>query len=360
MSNKEYFPQRLRSARKMSGLTLDALSERISRRVTKQALNKYEQGAMYPDPDLLLPLCQALEVRPDYFTRQKRVVLAHYSFPKLARLSKKEQAMAIEKTRDALGRYLELEELHGLDTAFDCEFPRFPSAVRAHEDAEQAAEAIRAHYRLGEGPISNVVELLEEHGVRIVEIALNDAFTALSGLAGEDMPVIVLNSQSAGSLDQQRFSVLREWGRLLLPIHAGDDKETDRLCETFAGALLLPGGRISELLGARRSALIWNELVIIKELYGLPIRAILHRAKMHGIITAYDFTSKMAELSRFYGRNGEPGQYRSPEKALRFRRLLLRAVAEELVSLSKAAALSGMSLSDFREELKRENAGSSN
>ena len=54
------FPERLRSARKMNGLTLEALSERLGQRVSKQSLNKYEQGLSNPDPDLLLPLLSTL------------------------------------------------------------------------------------------------------------------------------------------------------------------------------------------------------------------------------------------------------------------------------------------------------------
>jgi hypothetical protein len=102
--------------------------------------------------------------------------------------------------------------------------------------------------------------------------------------------------------------------------------------------------------------LMWNELVLIKELYGISIRAILYRARMHNIITDYDLTTKMAELSRFYGRKDEPGRYKGVEKAVRFRQLLLRGLAEEVITLSKAAALDAQKLADFRTQLNLETA----
>jgi transcriptional regulator with XRE-family HTH domain/Zn-dependent peptidase ImmA (M78 family) len=360
MSGKDYFPKRLRSARKMNGLTLDALSERIGRRVTKQALNKYEQGTAYPDPSLLQPLCMALEVRPDYFTRQFRVELEHYHFQKLDQLPKKEQAIALEKTRDALERYGELEELLGLEPVFNRRIPGLPAPVRTHQEAENAAGAVRAHYELGAGPLFNVLEILEESGIKVVEIELSEGFSAMSGFAGKDNPVIALNGSEKIKPEQKRFAALREFGRLLLDIEAESEKEADRLCDTFAGAMLLPGPKIANLLGAHRSSLIWNELTLLKSLYGISIRDILQRARAHGVITNYDLTTRMAALSRFYGRKGEPGKYEGMEKALRFRRLLLRAVAESVVSASKAAALSGKSLAEFREELKSENEGRNN
>lgn len=356
-----HFPERLRSARKMSGLTLDALADRIGHRVSKQALNKYEQGSIKPDPDLLLPLCEALDVRPDYFTREKRVELAHYSFRKLVKLQKREQAIAVEKTRDALERYFELEALLGVESKFEGVIPGLPSEVRTRTEAEAAAEVVRAFYNLGTDPLFNVVELLEDRGIKVIEIEVDEAFNGMSSYVDGAVPVIVLNSRLDAKLDRKRFTALHELAHLLLNFAPDmEEKEEERLCDVFAGSMLLPGNKVKEMLGSHRSALIWNELVLIKELYGISIRAILYRAKAHDIITDYDLTTKMAELSRFYGRKDEPGRYKGVEKAVRFRQLLLRAMAEEIITASKAAALDGKKLAEFREELNRENADSRN
>ena len=346
------FPERLRSARKMSGLTLDALAEQIGHRVSKQALNKYEQGTAKPDPDLLLPLCEAMGVRPDYFTRQKQVDIVHYSFRKLVKLQKKEQSMAIEKTRDALERYFELEELLGVERSFERNIPGLPAVIIDHNDAERAAEAVRAAFNLGTDPLFNIVEMLEDKGIKIIEIEVEEAFNGMSTYIDDKIPVIVLNSRFDEKLDRKRFTTLHELAHLLLTFSPDiDEKLEERLCDTFAGSMLLPGEKVKEILGKHRSALIWNELVLIKELYGISVRAILYRARTHGIITDYDLTSKMAELSRFYGRKDEPGRYKGVEKAVRFRQLLLRAIAEEIITPSKAAALDGKKLADFRAEL---------
>lgn len=40
----EIFPKRLQQARKMRGLSLDNLSKEMNQMVTRQAINKYEQG----------------------------------------------------------------------------------------------------------------------------------------------------------------------------------------------------------------------------------------------------------------------------------------------------------------------------
>jgi Zn-dependent peptidase ImmA (M78 family)/DNA-binding XRE family transcriptional regulator len=348
------FSERLRSARKMTGLTLDGLADRMGQRISKQTLHKYEQGTIKPGTDLLLPLCEALEVRPDYFTRQRQVQLAHYSFRKLSKLQKRDQSIAIEKTRDALERYLELEGLLGVEPVFDRAAFSVPTKISNNQEAEQAAEWVRQAFQLGTDPLYNISEILEDKGIRVIEIDVDDAFNGMSTYVDDMVPVIVVNSRLDHKLDRKRFTLLHELAHLLLSFPEGiEEKQEERLCDAFAGAMLLPGNKVLEILGKHRSALIWNELVLIKELYGISIRAILYRALQHEIITNYDLQSKMAELSRFYGRKDEPGRYKGAERAVRFRQLLLRGIAEDIISISKAAALDGKKVGDFREELEK-------
>lgn len=354
-----HFPERLRMARQMSGFTLDALAQRLEHRITKQALHKYELGTATPSSEMILALCKALGVPTDFFTRTRQVRLEHYSFRKLLRLPKREQTMALAKTQDALERYLELEAIIGADHSFDRRVMEALPLVRTPEDAESAAEVVRQEYSLGTDPLFNLVELLEDRGIKMVEVWADDAFSGMSSFVDKEIPVIVLNSLLDEKLDRKRFTALHELAHLLLKIEAESEKAEEKLCDRFAGAMLLPRNKIMEILGAHRSALMWDELVLIKELYGISIRAILYRAKENGIISEFEFTLKMAELNRIYGRKNEPGTYRGVEKATRFRQLLLRGLAEEVISLSKAAMLAGKKLAEFRQALEQphENPG---
>ncbi len=349
------FAERLRSARKLSGFTLDALAVRMDQLVSKQALHKYEQGLMKPNQDILLPLCEALGVRPDYFTRTRQVEIVHYAFRKLAKLPKREQGMAVERTKDALERYLELEELLGIDNVFDQKKYTVETPITQKEEAELAAQFVRERFRVGTDPLYNICELLEDKGIRVIEIEMDEAFSGMSTLIDDKIPVIVVNSRLDAKLDRKRFTLLHELAHLLLRFpEQVEEKTEERLCDAFAGAMLLPGEKVKEILGNNRSALMWNELVLIKEMYGISMRAILYRANQHNIITDYDLTNKMIELNRFYGRKDEPGRYKGNEKAVRFKHLLLRGMAEEVISISKAAELAGKKMADFRAELNEE------
>jgi Zn-dependent peptidase ImmA (M78 family) len=188
-----------------------------------------------------------------------------------------------------------------------------------------------------------------------VSFEASDSFSGMSTYIDEKTPVIVLNDSPDIKLDRKRFTALHELAHLLLDFKEGiDEKLEERLCDTFAGAMLLPKEKMVEMFGGtHRTSIIWKELVQVKELYGISIRATLYRLKMHGIITDFDLTKYMKEHSKFYGRKNEPGKYQGEEAPKRFRQLLYRALAEEIVTTSKAASLAGMTMAAFRDEIDR-------
>jgi transcriptional regulator with XRE-family HTH domain len=67
------FGIRLASARKMAGMSLQQLSDKLYNAVTKQSLNKYEQNVMKPDSELLIIIASVLGVAIDYFYRGTKV-----------------------------------------------------------------------------------------------------------------------------------------------------------------------------------------------------------------------------------------------------------------------------------------------
>src|SRR4051812_5501426 len=107
------FAERLKAARAMAGFSLQELADKMASVVSKQALGKYEQGLMKPNNEVLLAICSALNVRPDFFSREPKVNLHNIEFRKLQKLSVKENNKIIQQTIDFLERYLELEEILG-------------------------------------------------------------------------------------------------------------------------------------------------------------------------------------------------------------------------------------------------------
>ncbi len=339
------FGQRLNNARKMNGLSMQDLADKMSNVITKQAIGKYEQGDMKPTSEVLIELCKVLNVRPDYFLRQEKIKLANIEFRKLKRLSAKEIDMVKANTIDFLERYFELENVLGIDNSF--QNPIKNVIIKEKEDIERATDKLREKWNIGDNVIPNVIELLEDHEIKVYEVDAEDGFDGLSTYAN-DIPVIVLNKNIRKF--RKRFTALHELAHLLLtfPEDKFSEKEIEKLCHAFSGALLIPKSSFIEEFGAHRSNVMMKELMIMKESFGISMQAIMARAKNLDLISNSTYQEFFKTFSRLGYRKEEPGDYKGEENSSRFFQLLLRAVAEEVITLSKAAALSNQKLADFR------------
>ena len=341
------FSERLKSARIMKGYSLQDLADALCQAVSKQALNKYEQGLMKPESEVLFKICNALDIRPDYFTRETSVRLEHVEFRKLKKLSAKDSARIQEKTIDTLERYFELEDILGIDEQFVN--PTIYTPINSYDDVEDVARQLKSAWELGEDPLPNVIELLEDNNIKVIEIEAGDEFVGLASWKGIKNPVIVVNAKFKA--DRKRFTVLHELGHILMNLDHLPEKEKEFYCHSFAGAMLIPAKALLKELGPSRKQIYLNELVYLKEQFGASIQAIMFRAKHLGIVTESFHRNFMIYFSMKKFKKNEPGEYKGQEKSNRFKQLIYRAVAEEIISTSKAAALDNKKLSDFRDEL---------
>jgi len=343
----QLFAERLKSARMMNGLSLQELSEKLENKVTRQAIHKYEKGEVIPDSEMLNFLCEALGVRPDYFTRKTLVELGSIIFRKIEKLPSKEQNSIIERTREVLERYIELEEIMGINKPF--EQPKMIPSISSMEDIEQAAIYVRSAWNLYDNSIPNVIELLENKNIKVILLNAGDEFDGLqTWVNGKKIPVIVLNTGRLKSNDRKRFSAFHELGHLLLPLDGIPEKMAEKYCHTFAGAMLLPRSAAKKELGEKRNKISIQELGLIKQQYGISLQALIYRLCDLGIISAYYKSYYYQYFIQMGWKVEEPYKYEGKEISSRFDQLLFRALSEELISLSKAASLNNMKLSEFR------------
>ncbi|MCB0479670.1 MAG: ImmA/IrrE family metallo-endopeptidase [Crocinitomicaceae bacterium] len=351
--NKNPFPvfaKRLQLARKMRGFSLQKLSDLLENKVTKQALSKYEQGKMFPSAEVLISLAKVLELDIDYFSRPFTVDLPDVDFRKRAKLEKKEIDRIKEITRDQLERYLEIENFLKLDKPFSNPIENLQ--IQKAEDAEIAADRLRTEWNLGYDPLPNVVEMLEENGIKVIELDAPDSFDGMAAKVGNTF-LIVLNKNQA-DLVRKRFTTVHELGHLLMNLGSiGNLKLKESCCNAFAGAFLLPSNSLKAEIGEKRTRLSIGELIPIKNYYGLSIAAIIFRAKQSRIIPDHFFK----DFWKWRNQNDERrreiglGNYLGREGSSRFEQLVLRAVNEELITSSKGANLLGISMRKLREKL---------
>ena len=335
---------RLKVARAASGLSLRALEDKIGRVVSAQAIGKYERDKAMPGSTPLIALARALDVSVDYLLSDDDIVLEEVEFRKKATAARKAEAQVKAKVMRDLERYLAVEELLGLPTV-NWDRPReapYP-VVGDVAEADRAARSLRSAWGLGSSPVPNMVELLEERGIKVLLVDVDDidGLTAKVGRQGAPAaPVVVVNPTHTG--ERQRFTLAHELGHLVLQVAGKLDEES--AAYRFAGAFLMPAEVLWSETGKQRKSVSIGELVDLKQLFGASVQAVVHRCKDLSIIGPTLYSSLFAEFKRRGWRDApyEEPALLEPEKPTRFKRLCFRALAEDVVSESRAAELLGI------------------
>jgi transcriptional regulator with XRE-family HTH domain len=348
------FGNRLVSARKMAGMSLQELADRLKNVVTKQSLNKYEQGKMKPDSELLIALSNILNVPVDYFFSSPgiQVNLTNISYRKyVSKISKSEQVSVEEKAKEAFERYLELESVLNFDEK--PEYFIYEKVIQNADDAEEAAKELRKRWKLGYDPIPDVVEMLEDKGYKVIEIDAPDGFDGMKAdIDGKKAIVLKQNKSSNEDVVRKRFTALHELAHHALEFSKKlSDKEEENLCHAFACAVLYPEDMARKELHKDRFHFYQNELVLIKERWGISFPAVFNRAKQLGIINEYVYKRFNIGYRERKLHLNEPGRFLSREKPVRFERLIYLGLAKEAISINDAAFFSGKTVGEFRKQL---------
>ncbi|MCH8543883.1 MAG: XRE family transcriptional regulator [Alcanivorax sp.] len=343
--------ERIRRARVLKGLSLQEVADELGD-ITKQALSKYEKGKDTPNSTRLIRLAEVFGVEPEYFFRSDTVDLGSVDFRKHSSLRKKEENAIKEKVREQLERYLAIEACFPQER-LGSQFCQWQNKYKAsnRDEAEVAANILRDDWKLGTNPISNLTEVLEDHDIKVISFAAHEKFDGLCALVngGEDA-VIVSNSERPG--DRQRFNLAHELGHLVMdiPDELEDTKEEEYLCHRFASAFLFPGEQVISTFGGSRSRLVLNELILAKKEWGLSIQAIVRRLVDLGVISHSYYTGFCRMMNARGIARKEPGVV-ATETAYRMEHLAYHALAEDLVTPSRAAELLQVSLSDVESLL---------
>lgn len=342
----ENFSERFKSARLLKGFSLQDLADILEKRVSRQALHRYEKGEVIPSMQMIDTLSSALDVNPDFFNRKISVNITKVDFRKLSKLPVKEQTKIEEQVKEYLSRYLEIEETVGISHEFN-------NPLGTDSDAlyENIATKLRKEWNLGDNPISNVVELLEDNHIKVIKLDADSSFDGLKAIVNDSIPVIVYNEKIATKQDRVRFTLLHELGHILFEnVKHLSESQKETLCHQFAGAMLMPTKTLKIKLGEHRNKISFAELANLKQQYGISMQAIVMRAKDCGIINEH-YTKQFFFMIRQMGwKIDEPVSYEGKEESIRFKQLLFRAYSENLISEEKAASLNNQSLAEFRKE----------
>ncbi|NEP00423.1 MAG: helix-turn-helix domain-containing protein [Symploca sp. SIO2E9] len=350
---------RIKLARKKAGYSLRDLASSLGGKVSAQAISKYERGEMTPSSDVLIAISKVLGVTVAYLMDSQGVELTRVDFRTKARTTGKDRARVETEVIEWVERYLQIEQIIELDgTNWNQPFEQLQT-IHSIEESEDLANRVRERWKLGLDPIPNMTELLEEKGLKVLIVDLPERVSGFTCLVKRlrdlaDLPVIVVNKKS--SLERRRLTLAHELCHRLIDPNLSQ-KDEEKAANRFAGAFLMPRSHLEKEVGKHRHSLGYRELICLKRIYRVSGAALLVRLRDIGIISSSVLTYMFQSVALCW-RTNEPeelepkdnrGEYEQPR---RFERLCYRALAEGLISLSKAAELMRCSIEKVEAGLK--------
>lgn len=191
--------------------------------------------------------------------------------------------------------------------------PRMPAPRldATPEHIEDLAAAVRASWGLPPGPVPNVVELIESHGVAVIRMPLSSVDVDAFSLPFPDHPVVVLGTDK-NDRARSRFDAAHELGHLVMH---GDQiwglPEIEKQAHAFAAAFLMPAEDIREELP---KTVDWPKLFNLKRRWQVSLAALLMRAKTLGRMNDAIYLTAVKAASARGWRKVEPVPLGAPEQ----------------------------------------------
>lgn len=257
---QEELGRRLHSARKDAGLTQDQVADRIG--LARTAVTQIEVGKRTVSSLELDSLAHLLGL-------DIRAVLAddlNHSSSLAALFRAEPQLVDAEDVAESLRRCLRisreianLEVLTGVPVAWTGPSNQAPAPAdkyRAAELARSLADQERRRLGLGVRPVQNLVEILEEIGVRVSFLDLPEGVSGITMPEADVGPIIVVNAREVAT--RRLFSLAHEFGHVLMHrakgnlVSRGADKNhlVEMQANAFAASLLVPSEGVFAFLEA--------------------------------------------------------------------------------------------------------------
>lgn len=295
-------PNRMTFARELRGFSKKELAGKINK--TPSAISQMERGVITPDLETFISLAFALQVPPSFFTLKEefssRIDMTACHFRALRSTP---QVMRRKSARkgDLLIDLLELLESKGVLFPVE-DISSFNSKLTDSElEIEQTASELRNYWKMGAGPIPDIVKLAESKGIFVLPIDESclkvDAYSTWRA----KRPCIMLSNKKPAS--RIRFDVGHELGHLVMHEESlTGEKRIEKQADRFSGAFQAPMDSFLEECPRSWSLSAFRQL---KFRWRMSIQALLYRAKDLGCISQSTHQRAMIQLTKLNMRKNE-------------------------------------------------------
>ncbi|KAB2914619.1 MAG: ImmA/IrrE family metallo-endopeptidase [Dechloromonas sp.] len=307
-------PERIAQARELQGLTKTEIASALG--VSPAAVAQWESGVKSPTAENLALLAREVGFPIAAFQRAQPV-----GFSQPGPLSFR--ARSNGTTRRANVRAEQLAKLVAeayvwLSERVALPLPNLPDVGAPGISPEEAAQACRRAWNLGDRPILKLGELLESQGIIVARASLGDEKLDAFSCLVSGRPFVFLGSDKLDRA-RSRFDAAHELAHLILHQHyterhlsdADDHKELEQQANAFASAFLMP----ATTFGQEIFDTTLNGFLRLKERWGVSVQAMVVRSFQLGLIDEHRRTELFRQMSAKGWRKarGEPLDNLVPE-----------------------------------------------
>lgn len=306
--------ERLKLARIYRNMTASELAEKLG--VTRQAILQYEKNEIKPKLEMEFKIITTLRFPKDFFYKKdnlNNLLIENTFFRALSTTKKIDLQTQEEKTKiivyiyNFLSNYFNYPELSlpEIDVNIDLE---------NRNNIEDIAIKVRNYWKLGEKPIENMVNLLENKGIIVSTLNINnkkiDAFTQVHRVNNVNKYCVVLSNDKQ-SVARRNFDAAHELGHIILhsniekldELTSEEQRKLEEQANFFAASFLLPKNEFFNDLIQPLNLEYYKEL---KKKWKVSIAAMVMRARQLGRINNSQYVELVKTMNYRKWKTREP------------------------------------------------------
>lgn len=327
--------------------------------ITRLALANIEKNASNPKSSTVMAIAATLGVPMHELFRAAPTMHAvrFRSKKALSTRERNEREYELIRLSQWLADYHEVEEFVGDTKPFALE------RLTAQGPVAMAQEARKALGLSDHEPIYGIGGLLAKAGIKlyVFNLASMKKVFGLSVGVGEGGPVIGINCDPSISIERRIFTAAHELGHVLMH-HASYDvdevtehDQEEKEADMFAGEFLMPDAAFRHAWNATRGEAFVDRVLQIKRIFRVSYKVVLHRLIVDGGHDSQHIHMKFAtEYQRKYSQTLK--DHFEPDGLVEhdfvndgFTGLVRDALEKEAISMSRAAEMLGITMTELRE-----------
>lgn len=333
----------LRIARQLRGLQQGEAARRLG--VPQTTLSRMENEVVALSEAVVEKAARVYRLPDSFFEQPDPVygapVSVHPMWRRKASVTTREMDRIVAELNLRIMHLRRLLEATELDAFYD--IPRL-DVEEFDGNVERIAALVRAHWKVPNGPVRNLTELVERAGVLVMHSTLGGSTVSGVTFSAPGMPpLIVLNVDQPA--DRMRFTLAHELGHIVM--HRLPTATMEQEANDFASAFLMPR---DDIRPAFRRRVDLRLLAQLKPEWKVSMAALLYRAKRLGAVTANQERYLWQQFNMRKIKYREPPELDFPVEVPNLPNELFRLHTEELgYSLSELAAMLHMELDELVE-----------